>query len=54
MRALVLLADVQLAAGLPAAALPYALAAGAHARACDADLLARPAGPGGRRQGAVQ
>lgn len=36
-----LLADVQSAAGLPAAALPYALAARVHAQQSNADLLAR-------------
>ena len=41
MRVLELLADVQSAAGLPAAALSYALAARAHAQQSNADLLAR-------------
>ena len=39
---LVLLADAHAAAGLPAAALPYALTARLHAKQSSADLLVRP------------
>lgn len=39
---LVLLADAHAAAGLPAAALPYALTARLHAKQSNADLLVQP------------